>query len=34
MSSYQEGRIMNFGTEAQRQRLLPPICCGEKLMSS
>ncbi len=27
------GTILNFGTEAQRQQVLPAICRGEKLMS-
>jgi alkylation response protein AidB-like acyl-CoA dehydrogenase len=27
------GTILNFGTEEQRQRILPQICTGEKLMS-
>jgi alkylation response protein AidB-like acyl-CoA dehydrogenase len=27
------GTILNFGTEAQRQQVLPQICTGEKLMS-
>lgn len=27
------GTILNFGTEEQRQRVLPQICTGEKLMS-
>jgi alkylation response protein AidB-like acyl-CoA dehydrogenase len=27
------GTILNFGTEAQRQRVLPEVCRGEKLMS-
>ncbi len=27
------GTILNFGTEEQRQRVLPAICCGQKLMS-
>ncbi len=27
------GTILNFGTEAQRQRILPQVCQGEKLMS-
>jgi alkylation response protein AidB-like acyl-CoA dehydrogenase len=27
------GTILNFGNEEQRQRFLPPVCRGEKLMS-
>ena len=27
------GTILNFGTEDQRQRFLPPVCRGEKLVS-
>ena len=27
------GTILNFGTEEQRQRILPEVCRGEKLMS-
>jgi alkylation response protein AidB-like acyl-CoA dehydrogenase len=27
------GTILNFGTEEQRQRILPAVCSGEKLMS-
>jgi alkylation response protein AidB-like acyl-CoA dehydrogenase len=27
------GTILNFGTEAQRERVLPAVCRGEKLMS-
>lgn len=27
------GTILNFGTEAQRQRFLPPVCRGEKMLS-